>query len=565
MGEYGFVGVGVQNGSVVGESATVKICSSICDVFRVQSRVSYRNRVGRVIFCGENGSESGNQADIEGQLLGETQNEQIVDRNTQLLLENEAFLEWLQENGVYVSELATWGQAPHALVIATETTDDFEPSGRGLLARKGINQGECLFKIPERLAMTKDKARDTFGQHIITDGTDDFISLALLLIHERAKGSESFWKHYLSVIPKDEDLKPLFRWTAEEKEVLRGSPTLIAAESLAEKIKREYAATYHEIILPNASVFKVEAYTQDAWEWAFAVLFSRAICFPSTRELALVPYADLLNHNSFCSTFFDVQDGGLISDERSVVLYSDRQYSQTEQVYVTYGQKSNAELLLLYGFVVERNPFDSVEIAVSLSESDSLYKRKLQYLKDVGTDPMTRFPLFQDRYPMELIEFLRFCCASEAELDADTDFGQFVSAANEDAVANALMDACKDALAGYPTSIDDDQALMRDRKMYNLLSQNVRWALKHRRSEKRILLKTISNIERERKKPAYMFLGTRSEDSGTGIPSLNKRAPKDSIVSVGKLSPEPKISPKKNAANPAQTALENLSRLLGRK
>ena len=35
------------------------------------------------------------------------------------------------------------------------------------------------------------------------------------------------------------------------------------------------------------------------------------------------------------------------------------------QVLVSYGQKSNAELLLLYGFVVDRNLFDEVELISS--------------------------------------------------------------------------------------------------------------------------------------------------------------------------------------------------------
>lgn len=34
------------------------------------------------------------------------------------------------------------------------------------------------------------------------------------------------------------------------------------------------------------------------------------------------------------------------------------------QVYISYGPKSNADLLLLYGFCLDRNPFNSVEIKV---------------------------------------------------------------------------------------------------------------------------------------------------------------------------------------------------------
>ena len=47
-----------------------------------------------------------------------------------------ALVEWLKGNGVYLSELSTWGRAAHPLRVESDTTEDFEPSGRGLLAQK---------------------------------------------------------------------------------------------------------------------------------------------------------------------------------------------------------------------------------------------------------------------------------------------------------------------------------------------------------------------------------------------------------------------------------------------
>jgi len=455
-----------------------------------------------------------------------------------------ALLQWLESNGVYISDKSSWGVPGHSLVVANETMDDYEPSGRGLLARREITQGQPLFSIPEELVMTKEKAKKTLGSGLVTDDMDEFIALALLLIVERGKGDTSFWKPYLDIIPQDEELNPLFRWKDEEKALLKGSPALVAAESLKQKLKDEFAYVSANIIAKNPEVFnnlpeykasKAKSKIDfELWEWAFAVLFSRAICFPSTNDLALVPYADLLNHNSFCSTFFDVQTDGFFNKQRNVVLYTDRNYKQTEQVYVTYGQKSNAELLLLYGFVVERNPFDSVDICVSLNEKDPTYKKKLQILQDSGTEVAPRFPLFQDRYPKELIEFLRFCVATEKELDAD--FGEYISAENEQAVANAIIEACEDALVQYPNTMEEDEALLKDRNLYSLLSQNMKWAIKHRRSEKRILKRTIQNIKREQTRPSYMFTGSASGvDKAAAAAAKAKNSQKASMNSIEKI------------------------------
>jgi hypothetical protein len=38
----------------------------------------------------------------------------------------------------------------------------------------------------------------------------------------------------------------------------------------------------------------------------------------------------------------------------------------TPQVFINYGEKGNADLLLLYGFALDRNPFDSVDISVGI-------------------------------------------------------------------------------------------------------------------------------------------------------------------------------------------------------
>ncbi len=131
-------------------------------------------------------------------------------------------------------------------------------------------------------------------------------------------------------------------------------------------------------------------------------------------------------------------------------------------------------------------------------------KEKKEYLQASAVEPVTKFPLYRDRYPMELIEYLRFCVADEKEMDT-ADFGDFVSTSNETMVANALIDACRDAIAAYPQTIEEDEVLMADRRMYRMLEQKHRWAIRQRLAEKRILRRTMLNIEREMTEPTFMF------------------------------------------------------------
>lgn len=79
--------------------------------------------------------------------------------------------------------------------------------------------------------------------------------------------------------------------------------------------------------------------------------------------------------------------------------------------------------MLLYGFAVERNPFNSVDVTVSIAprtesfvkeiaEStdvavDPLAEEKIQFLKAAGRENTVDFPCYADRYPVEMLEYLR--------------------------------------------------------------------------------------------------------------------------------------------------------------
>jgi hypothetical protein len=73
---------------------------------------------------------------------------------------------------------------------------------------------------------------EIFGKTIITDLTDEYIAIALLLMHEKLKGPESLWKPYLDILPKPEDVYPSFIWTEKELDSLKGSPAYYASKSL---------------------------------------------------------------------------------------------------------------------------------------------------------------------------------------------------------------------------------------------------------------------------------------------------------------------------------------------
>ena len=135
---------------------------------------------------------------------------------------------------------------------------------------------------------------------------------------------------------------------------------------------------------------------------------------------------------------------------------------------------------------------------------DPLGEEKVEFLESVGRESIVDFPCYADRYPVELLEFLRLMQMTPEDtrgkpLDA-FDYSRTISAANEAAVLNSVVQAVTRQLSKYPNTEEEDAALIKDKSMFRLLSYNQRMAIRHRRNEKRLLKRTIAALENQIRK-----------------------------------------------------------------
>lgn len=484
---------------------------------------------------------------------------------------NKRLVDWLQNEGdVYLSEESSWGEAPHPMAISTETRDEVtnESSGRGLLARRDINSGDELLMIPMSLCLTKSSARKALGKDVIDKDINEYLAIALQLINEKyVLGDKSYYKPYIDVLPEVNEVNPTFTWSDEDLSFLKGSPVVAATKSLQMKLRREYDSLLGDgkdngLIAKYPNRFPKEHYTFENWIWAFTMLFSRAIRLRSLQQgeaLAMVPYADLINHSPYSMAFIDARMEGdwlFKTGQEEIILYADRGYRRMEQIYISYGQKSNADLLLLYGFAVERNPYNSVDVTVSIaniaqqsqsqSQSsstsrssssddgssddddetttyiDPLADEKIAFLDSVGRKNTVDFPCYADRYPVEMLEYLRLMQMTPEDTRgrpiSEFDYSRTISTANEAAVFTCVIDAIKNQLSKYPNTEEDDATIIKDKGMFRLLSYNQRMAVRHRRNEKRLLKRTIAALEKQLRQQGLdaQDILTRAEGSTLG-------------------------------------------------
>lgn len=287
--------------------------------------------------------------------------------------------------------------------------------GRGLIAVEDIAEGEDLFTIPRDRVIAIDSDAEGSGALVqrvpeLADGTlDEWSALILYLMYHASKG-EAF-KPYFDVIPAHFST-PMFWDEGEAEQLLQGS-------TLVEKIGRaEAEAGFRENILPVVEKYKDTVFdgvdvSVDAFHRVGSLIMSYSFDVdrikagssedkddenakeedqasadenedevPGDEEeheeliieeefsddedddgpvKAMVPLADTLNaHSQLCNAHLEQEDDG------SLVMRATAAIPAGGQIYNTYGDFPNSDLLRRYGYTeLGGTASDLVEITVN--------------------------------------------------------------------------------------------------------------------------------------------------------------------------------------------------------
>ncbi|EEF30179.1 ribulose-1,5 bisphosphate carboxylase/oxygenase large subunit N-methyltransferase, chloroplastic [Ricinus communis] len=355
-----------------------------------------------------------------------------------------ALQRWLSNNGLPDQKMAI---------------DKVEVGERGLVALKNIRKGEKLLFVPPSLVITADSewSCPEAGEVLKQYSVPDWPLLAIYLISEANLQKSSKWSNYISALPRQP--YSLLYWTrAELDRYLEASQI---RERAIERITN-VIGTYNDLRLRIFSkypdLFPEEVFNLETFKWSFGILFSRLVRLPSMDgKVALVPWADMLNHSCEVETFLDYD-----KSSQGVVFTTDRQYEPGEQVFISYGKKSNGELLLSYGFVPREgtNPSDSVELSLSLKKSDKSYKEKLEALKKHGFSASQCFPVRVTGWPVELLAYaylavsppsmsskfeeLAAAASNKTTIKKDVGFPEI-----EEQALQFILDSCESSISKY--------------------------------------------------------------------------------------------------------------------
>lgn len=374
------------------------------------------------------------------------------------------FLSWLKENGATFPSLAV----------------DVGPEGRTVRAKAPIREGELVLHVPRRLMITPKiaKASETGGLAAKVPVTRRHGYLAAFLLDIKRKGG--FWKPYVDILPRDLSGHPLF-FAESELAYLAGSSCLREIRSRTRQIDAEYQGLI-------ASLPQDQTFTREEYVWARIIVDSRvhrARAF-GVETVVLVPLADLLDHSR------DYNVEWRIESTLGFLYSSGRQLEPGTPLTISYGSKGNSVLFSNYGFTLEGNPDDDAEIELPDLAPDHPFHEKAKSSGMVrnGMRVFTVTADHEDSAARQLVSFLRLAHLDEttkAGVDAAMDSASLdlpvISPDNETKAMTALQAACKHGLQQFPTSIEEDDALLKE----GGLPIKLQHAVRVRRGEKAVL------------------------------------------------------------------------------
>ncbi|KAM7269627.1 hypothetical protein ACFE04_025124 [Oxalis oulophora] len=181
-----------------------------------------------------------------------------------------------------------------------------------------------------------------------------------------------------------------------------------------------------------------------------------------------------INHNPRITTedyAYEIKGAGFFSKDLLFSLRSPIDVKAGEQVSIQYDlNKSNAELALDYGFVESTSSRNAYTLTLEISESDPFYEDKLDIAESNGLTETAYFDIvLGSRLPEKMLPYLRLVALGGSDaflLEAlfRNDVWGFlnapVSRTNEELICKVVRDACKLALSGYHTTIDEDDKLL---------------------------------------------------------------------------------------------------------
>ncbi|GAA5898866.1 ribosomal lysine N-methyltransferase [Sporobolomyces salmoneus] len=412
------------------------------------------------------------------------------------------FLEWFKSTGGTVNDAVGFKQ--------------FDGMGRGAVALQDIEVDTLLFSIPRSILLTT--STSALPSLLPSEEWQDlsgWTPLILSMMYERLRTST--WTPYFDLLPEEKSFNSLMFWSDEELKELTGSTVL--SKIGKDEADQAFKETVKPFVKKHENVFgNSDDYTLQLFHYTGSLVLSRSFHVDhkakedagedddsdeedeeeereDVADVAAVPFADLLNAKSGCD------NARLFYEPRTLNMMSTSRIPAGAQIFNTYADPPNSDLLRRYGHVDEVNDADLVEVGLEeIAElvgegnelSDEDIETRAEFLLDVGIDDVFAIET-NHSVPDELVSAIRAFILTSEELAKC----QKKESPPKPKVDWTVADWTKRVLAkreeDYETTIETDEKLLKD----SSLPPRKRMAIIVRLGEKRILRATRLQLEEE--------------------------------------------------------------------
>jgi hypothetical protein len=326
------------------------------------------------------------------------------------------------------------------------------PSGRQLCALNPIRKGALVMHIPRAVMILVEDARDSeIGRLISERGVKLTIygALAAYLLDLRRRGAA--WGPYIDLLPKSFGEHPLSFSTADLDD-LQGSWILPDLVRRRARLDKEYQRLCE--CLPRESVFSREDYV-----WASCCTWTRVYTVSQAGHdtHALIPMGDMLDHEPEPNVRW------MKETRLGFILTAARDIDAGEPLTMHYWSTSNARMFATFGFCLEHNPNDVALIRLpSIPPWHPCFRLARALGAQRGAHRTFTVPAeLTNRAVHDMFAYLRLAALSAAPPGKGPAVGPFGAANEEEALASLAL-ACRQRLQEFPTTLEEDETLLRD-------------------------------------------------------------------------------------------------------
>ena len=236
-------------------------------------------------------------------------------------------------------------QGPSPSAIQAKFDKDFRV---GAVATRAVAPEEPYLGVPNGAILSHATAINSDGMKDILKRIrakfprgDAFHELLFhLIVETKVLGERSFWWPYLDLLPSANETQfPIF-WAESDLVVLNGTPIDGVIRQHRVEIAGKFKAINRAIFQNKdfADLFPAEAFNEETYTWAHAILDSRSIWWNGQRHL--VPMLDLVN----CAEGPDpsrVHATTMDDSQQFAMTKADRSYNTGDQIFENYGQPNH--------------------------------------------------------------------------------------------------------------------------------------------------------------------------------------------------------------------------------